>query len=395
MAARRTLVVLMSTAALACGALLGIEEVHERDAPDARVADAVAEDVTPLGEGGASADCGADASFTSDPKNCGACGHDCAGGTCTDSKCDPLQIADQQPGTHWVVLDDANVYWTNGTSIHACPKSGCLGAPLPVVTGRTNINELTVAGGNVYWTECISEPSVGGAYTCAATGCSGAPKVLADGSCMTALAVDEPKGLFYFSSVFEIFRCALGTCSTASAALLGSQRLGYVASMTLVGGEPVWLEGQLGLFQCTSPSCAPVGTRMIAQSLRNANMPPSIVNGTAYFANYMGGPEQRFAPAEIGLTRSGSLMRAPMTQDGGNAEVLTAAHAVTSAVADSTAVRFTDFLSGAILSCPPSGCDAGTTPLVVGQGKPFALAQDDGAIYWANWGDGRVMKLAK
>ena len=64
-------------------------------------------------------------------------------------------------------------------------------------------------------------------------------------------------------------------------------------------------------------------------------------------------------------------------------------------MADESGVRFTDFLSGTILSCPPSGCDAGPSVAANGQGKPFFILQDDVAIYWGNYGDGRIMKLAK
>ncbi len=33
--------------------------------------------------------------LTTDPASCGACGHDCGGGTCAARKCQPVEVADK------------------------------------------------------------------------------------------------------------------------------------------------------------------------------------------------------------------------------------------------------------------------------------------------------------
>jgi cysteine-rich repeat protein len=42
---------------------------------------------------------GCEAAVTTDPLNCGTCGHDCGGGTCITGKCQPVQLADLPEST--------------------------------------------------------------------------------------------------------------------------------------------------------------------------------------------------------------------------------------------------------------------------------------------------------
>jgi hypothetical protein len=63
-------------------------------------------------------DANAEASTVSDPKNCGAVGHDCLGGECVNEVCQPVIIASGQNRPLSIVLDATHVYWINGGSLN-------------------------------------------------------------------------------------------------------------------------------------------------------------------------------------------------------------------------------------------------------------------------------------
>jgi hypothetical protein len=76
------------------------------------------------------------ANVTTDPMNCGRCGHDCLGGACAAGVCQPLLVAsftDQPVGS--VVLSQDHVFWNTMQdlaggpgNVYSCPKVGCAGA---------------------------------------------------------------------------------------------------------------------------------------------------------------------------------------------------------------------------------------------------------------------------
>lgn len=52
------------------------------------------------------------ADLSSDPKNCGACGHDCLGGKCSAGQCQPVAFADVNDTVSDLAVDDGYLYWT-------------------------------------------------------------------------------------------------------------------------------------------------------------------------------------------------------------------------------------------------------------------------------------------
>jgi hypothetical protein len=53
--------------------------------------------------------------LTSDRLNCGACGHSCLGGECVRSRCQPVTIAEDQPGPLGIDVSAHHVFWVNQT----------------------------------------------------------------------------------------------------------------------------------------------------------------------------------------------------------------------------------------------------------------------------------------
>ncbi len=67
--------------------------------------------------------------LTMDQKNCGACGHDCMGGACGASKCQPTKLFSGAVATYGLAVDGTNVYFTdiNGGAVYTMAKN----APAP------------------------------------------------------------------------------------------------------------------------------------------------------------------------------------------------------------------------------------------------------------------------
>ena len=91
--------------------------------------------------------------FTKDPKNCGACGHDCLGSDCSSSACSPYVVA-SMPANGYVALDDKSVYYTTPTGIFSHSLYGDASEPpVQVVVFGPTIADLAVANGQLYWSD--------------------------------------------------------------------------------------------------------------------------------------------------------------------------------------------------------------------------------------------------
>jgi hypothetical protein len=85
---------------------------------------------------------------TSDPNNCGACGHDCQGGACTSSQCQPLELS-SSTNAFAITVDSTNLYWGDGSGgVHRVALTGGAGVYL------ANVGVLTagiaVVGSTLY-----------------------------------------------------------------------------------------------------------------------------------------------------------------------------------------------------------------------------------------------------
>jgi hypothetical protein len=69
-------------------------------------------------------ECGAD--LDADPSHCGACGHDCLGGECTDGTCQPVVVLAVSYQTGPLVNDDDRIFWLhrNDRVIRRVSKQG-------------------------------------------------------------------------------------------------------------------------------------------------------------------------------------------------------------------------------------------------------------------------------
>ncbi|HEY8038667.1 MAG TPA: hypothetical protein VIF15_02695, partial [Polyangiaceae bacterium] len=133
------------------------------DAPDAGAADAItdagdAADATDAAEGATSC---ADAS--ADPLNCGVCGHSCQGATCANGLCAPTVLATLTQGTsRGIVLDSSNVYFSSGSVVDVCAKSGCNSPPTMLTSTQTgDVQGMALSGTDLYLTTYVVGPDGG------------------------------------------------------------------------------------------------------------------------------------------------------------------------------------------------------------------------------------------
>jgi len=123
----------------------------------------------------AAPDAGCTANIATSSDNCGACGHSCGGGMCNLGVCQPTTVAGVTGATS-ISVDATQIYFTSGTKILACPKSGCVVQPFQVDDmgmGGYSTWAVNVANGNLFF---MSAPTQAGTehddlFECPLTGC--------------------------------------------------------------------------------------------------------------------------------------------------------------------------------------------------------------------------------
>ncbi len=93
------------------------------------------------------------ADTTSDTHNCGACGHDCLGGQCSSSACQPVALISDDAGVSpWGLAQDGTyLYWTdlpNGT-VNRTNKVG--GGTTVMTTQTSGPHPIAVDDAGMYW----------------------------------------------------------------------------------------------------------------------------------------------------------------------------------------------------------------------------------------------------
>ncbi len=129
--------------------------VHEIDPPATTTSSATGVDPTAGCEPGR-ADCNADTAdgceidLQSDAAHCGSCGHDCQGGPCQSSECQPEIVASNQEYAYRIAANESHVYWTrsDGSVLRASVQGG---EPEVVASGQNGPGDIALDATSVYW----------------------------------------------------------------------------------------------------------------------------------------------------------------------------------------------------------------------------------------------------
>jgi hypothetical protein len=321
--------------------------------------------------------------LASDPKNCGRCGHDCAGGRCSEGICQPYAIVPSVDGPYAVAVENGNVYFTTLflTIFEWCGGSDC---PLGTLNQLTSCQEgprgIATDQTNVYWAELGSPDGdasgPGSIVTCGLAGCAGGTATVYAPSEDGAFDLVVDPSAVYWTDTFSglVRKCAIGGCGDEPTTLATDSP--PLSGVAIDPTSIYWAEVASGnIIQCPLSGCATFAPFATGQA-----SPAKIdtANGNVYWS------------------AAGAIMTCPAKGCGGAARVFAkdqpGAFAITH---DSNNLYWTLLAKdGMVLSCPLAGC---TEPTILGamQDSPTSVAQDDVSVYWANNRGNTVMRVMK
>lgn len=316
--------------------------------------------------------CGSSCTTTaSDPKHCGACGHDCRGGSCTLGKCDPVLIADSQTNPTAISVTPAYVLWVElndpGRVMHA-PLLG--GSATPLAASQPYPADVSTGGSTAYWINKVN--LAGEVLSVSLSGGTPTPVV---GSLNSPSSIASDAADVFFSDEND------GTITRAPSTVVASSQSRPV-SVALDATHVYWSNfGPAG--------DAGVGAGAILRVPRSGGTPETLAGGlTKPSSVFVAGGRVFWVTAEA----AGTVQSAAV---GGGALTVhaTAQAKPTSVAADATHVYWVNQTGGSVMRVSLVG---GTPETVIpGQSQPISIAVDDTSVYWTNYVGGTVMRWAK
>jgi hypothetical protein len=310
--------------------------------------------------------------------HCGACGHDCLGGTCLAGGCQPFTLATGQTSPAGLVVDPGpagRAYWTNRAvdgSVTSVDKTG--GEVLVHASDQSLPGGITLNATHLFWSNAASG-STGTIMSAPRTSPdAGAPVVLADLQTVP-LGVATLGGRVYWTN-------AVNNTGAVSAVdiqggivdvLATNQDLpaGIAADSTGV----YWVNHDGGQLMALDTLTVPPMVRVLATDLV---LPAGIVLDTTniYWSELAGNIRKR------------SKLEGATTVLLADQQGLPFSLAV-----DGIHVYWADNASGVIARAPKAGGPVET--VASGQNGPMYVAVDNLSVYWTNGGDGTIMRKAK
>ena len=357
----------------------GVDPAAEPDAPGDAIPETHTDADDPHTDSGCpagTADCngnpgdGCETDLITDPANCGACGHDCLGGACVASTCEPVHVADPLgtgtgPWNGFLALGPSNVYYgyaaTPSGGIAMAAKDGSTSSCIECDVGV--VREITTDATTVYWAnvgtgELKSAPLGGGTVSTLWSGAVGLP-----------VAVD-PNHVFWADSSSDTLMMANLDGSGATAIATGQPSIN---SITAQGGHVYWISA----------------SRVMDMDIASRT-PITLVSSTNHGKSVaVDATHVYWAEGDWDLPNN-ELNRIPKA--GGAVDTLATRSAFAIAL-DSTHVYVASNYDGDIWRVRKSG--GMPDILATGQPYPLDIAVDDVAVYFSSETDGGVGKVAK
>lgn len=326
------------------------------------------------------------------PTDCGACDHDCGGGSCTIGVCQPVQVDVQTAPVAAIAVGPSEIYFSTPEGpgaappkLFACPKAGCTLTPRQLAAMAYYIGPIAYVPGSVVFesapTQSTTRPAI---YGCPEAGCSGTP---------TSLASDGLNG--FVGSVFaagsRVFyngggiglgtsNCEAGVCTDgASLNVKGLSALS--ADDTRLAFVDTSANG-FRLATCDYGGGTCVATPLVAGDHSEVEA-TQVHKGTFYF----------MLPGREGFFEG--KLRACSFSDG-CASVTDLAKGLdepTTLLVDDSGSYWFSKSSPKLQHCAPDLCTGGAQDLTGVLDAPSSLTADDRFVYWIS--AGAVWRVAK
>lgn len=336
------------------------------------------------------ADCNADGtcdtSLETDPKNCGACGRDCGGGSCTAGKCQPLTLMDKLTGAVSVAVNATALVVLAAGGPRVCAKSGCGGAAPSSLAGSETIGNgphtLYVDAQTVYW---LGRLSVTGTQyelrKCAVAGCGLAPTV-ADEAQLGNELHGEGKVVLRYDPTGSVTKITLDGSAAKQYFSIGT--IPQSLHFTITGGKMAFSNadgatgGSRGVWFGDFANVVP-------KRLMNEGEFVALDNGFVYASRSVDPTSDAiYSCSAAGCGGVGTPL-------GGTGPAIGTGR-IRHMLADASGLYWVERQGavGRIMRCALPACAKGPEVLAASQDAPVALTTDKAFVYWVNAGTGGV-----